>query len=64
MPLGFKTRLNSASANGTSCARKGASGNELRADLLRLTFVTAKEAAILTLRQRSARSHVSGSLAS
>ena len=45
-------------------ARKGASANELRADLLRLTFVTAKEAPILTLRQRSARSHVSGSLAS
>ena len=45
-------------------ARKGASDNELRADLLRLTFVTAKEAPILTLRQRSARSHVSGSLAS
>ena len=36
-------------------ARKGASDNELRADLLRLTFVTTKEAPILTLGQRSAR---------
>ena len=45
-------------------ARKGASGNELRADLLRLTFVTAKEEPILTLGRRSARFHVSGSLAS
>jgi len=43
-------------------ARKGASANELRADLLRLTFVTAKEAPILTLRQRSARSQSPGLL--